>query len=158
MLVVKNPPPSEGDISDVGSILGLGRSPGGEHGNPLQYCCLENPMDRGAWRAVDHRITKSWTQLKRLSTASVYIVYDYSLSLFFTIWCSDGKETACSAADLGLIPGPERSLGTGKGYPLQYSCLEIPWTEEPGGLHPVGSQRVRPTEQLTRPLFPHSSL
>ena len=47
-LVVENPPAKSGDIRDLGSIPGLGRSPGGEHGNPLQYSCLENPMDRGA--------------------------------------------------------------------------------------------------------------
>ena len=46
------------DIRDVGSIPGLGRSPGGEHGNPLQYSCLENPMDRGAWWAMVHRVAK----------------------------------------------------------------------------------------------------
>ena len=48
-LVVKNPPANAGDERDVGSIPGSGRSPRGEHGNPLQYSCLENPMDRGAW-------------------------------------------------------------------------------------------------------------
>jgi len=47
-LVVKNPPANAGDIRDTGSIPGLGRSPGGGHGNPLQYSCLENLMDRGA--------------------------------------------------------------------------------------------------------------
>ena len=48
-LVVKNPPANAGDVRDAGSILGSGRSPGGGHGHPLQYSCLENPMDRGAW-------------------------------------------------------------------------------------------------------------
>ena len=51
------------NVGDQGSIPGLGRFPGGGHGNPLQYSCLENPMDRGAWRATVHEITKSWTQL-----------------------------------------------------------------------------------------------
>ena len=51
VLVVKNPPASAGDIRDVGSIPGLGRPPGGGHGNPLQHSCLENPRDRGAWWA-----------------------------------------------------------------------------------------------------------
>jgi len=54
--VVKNPPANAGDIRDVSSILGSGRSPGGGHGNPLQYSYLENPMDRGAWRATDLRV------------------------------------------------------------------------------------------------------
>ena len=53
-----------GDTEDVGSIPGSGRSPGGGHGNPLQYSYLENSMDRGAWRATVHRVAKSWTQLK----------------------------------------------------------------------------------------------
>ena len=48
VLVVKNPPANAGDVRDVGSIPGWGRSPGEGHGNPLQYSCLENPMDRGA--------------------------------------------------------------------------------------------------------------
>ena len=48
---------------DLGSIPGSGRSPGGGHGNPLQYSCLENPMDRGAWRATVHRVTKRQAQL-----------------------------------------------------------------------------------------------
>ena len=50
VLVVKNPPANAGDIRDVGSIPGLGRSPGGGNGNPLKYPCLENPMDREAWQ------------------------------------------------------------------------------------------------------------
>ena len=51
----KNPPANAGGIRDVGSILGSGRSPGGGHGNPLQYSFLGNLMDRGAWRATVHR-------------------------------------------------------------------------------------------------------
>ena len=53
-LMVKNPPVNAGDIRDTGSIPGLGKSPGGGHGNPLQYSCLENCMDRGAWQATTH--------------------------------------------------------------------------------------------------------
>ena len=56
---IKNLPANAGDVRDVGLIPGLGRSPGGGHGNPLQYCCLENPRDRGAWQATVHRVTKS---------------------------------------------------------------------------------------------------
>ena len=57
-LVVKNPPAKTGDVRDLGSIPGLGRSPGEGNGNSLQYSCLENPMDRGAWQATVHGITK----------------------------------------------------------------------------------------------------
>ena len=56
------------DTGDTSSISVSGRSPGGGHGNPLQYSCLENPMDRGAWWPTVHWVAKSWTQLKRLST------------------------------------------------------------------------------------------
>ena len=66
-LVVKNPPANAGDEGDVGSIPGLGRSPGGGHGNPLWYSCLEYPMDRGDWWSTVHRVEQSRTQLKRLS-------------------------------------------------------------------------------------------
>ena len=66
--VVKNPPANVGDIRALGSIPGLGRFPGEGNGNPLQYSCLENPMDRRAWRAAVHRVAKSWTRLKWLST------------------------------------------------------------------------------------------
>ena len=67
-LVVKNPPANAGDIRDEGSISGSVRSLGGGHGNPLQCSCLENPKDRRAWQVTVHRVTKSQTQLKRLST------------------------------------------------------------------------------------------
>ena len=62
--MVKNPPANAGDIRDVGSIPGLGRSSGGRHDNPLQYSCLENPMVRVAWKAIVHEVVKSWTRLK----------------------------------------------------------------------------------------------
>ena len=64
----KEPPASAGDARDTGMIPGSGRSPGGGQGNPLQHPCLENPMDRGAWRATVHGVMKSWT---RLSTQTV---------------------------------------------------------------------------------------
>ena len=63
-LVVKNPPASTGDVRDLGLICESGKSPGGGHGNPLQYSCLKNSMDREAWWATAHRFTKSQTQLK----------------------------------------------------------------------------------------------
>ena len=73
--MVKNLPVSAGD---QGSIPGSGRSPGEGHGNPLQHSCLENPMDRGAWWAIIHEVTKSWTWLS-----------DFFLSLTFTKEGSD---------------------------------------------------------------------
>ena len=61
--MVKNPPTNEGDAGDTGSVPGLGRSPGRGNGNPLQYSCLKNLMDGGAWQATVHGVAKSWTQL-----------------------------------------------------------------------------------------------
>ena len=68
VLVLKNSPAKAGDAGDEVSIPRSRRSPGGGNGNPLQYSCLENPMDRGAWWATVHRIVKSLTQLNWLST------------------------------------------------------------------------------------------
>ena len=76
--MVKYLPANGGDIRDAGSIPGSGRSPGGGHGNPLHYSCLENPMDRGAWQAAVHRVAKSWTCLKQLSTHIVLVSVYYT--------------------------------------------------------------------------------
>ena len=75
----KNLPANAGDTRDVGLIPGLGRFPGEGHGNPLQYSCLENPMDRGACWATVHRVAKSWTRLKRLNTHIVTKLKKYCL-------------------------------------------------------------------------------
>ena len=63
--VVENPPANVGDMGDACSIPGSGRSTGERNGNPLQYSCLENLMNRGAWWPTIHRVTKSWTQLSK---------------------------------------------------------------------------------------------
>ena len=63
--MVKNLPTNAGDIKDTDLIPGLGKSPGGGHDNPLQYSCLEKPMDRGVWWAIVYRVANSQTQLKR---------------------------------------------------------------------------------------------
>ena len=67
--MIKNPPADEGDARDVGFIPGSGRSPGAGNGNPLQYSCLGNPMDRGAQQVSVHGVAKIQRPLKRLSTA-----------------------------------------------------------------------------------------
>ena len=78
--MVKNPPANAGDIRDVGSIPGSGRSHRGGHGNPLQYSSLENPIaeEPGGLHTV-HQVTQSWTQLKRFSkhahTIDIYTLY-----------------------------------------------------------------------------------
>ena len=82
-LVVKNPPANAGDIGDLSWIPGLGRSPGEGNSWPLQYSCLVNPMNRGAWRVTAHGVAKSRTQLKRLSThANVHMEINFSFNIF----------------------------------------------------------------------------
>ena len=66
-LVVKNMPANSEDVRDAGSISGSGRSPGEGRDNPLQYFCLENPMDKEAWWTTVHGVSQSQTQLKQLS-------------------------------------------------------------------------------------------
>ena len=72
--LVKNTPANAGDAGDSGSILGLGRAPGNGSSNPLQYSCLENPMDRGAWWASVHSVTKSRHSLATEEPSEGYIV------------------------------------------------------------------------------------
>ena len=67
--MVKNPSASAGDAGDRGSIPESERSPGGGNGNPLQYSCLKNPTDRGAWQATVHGVAKSWTLLEQACKA-----------------------------------------------------------------------------------------
>ena len=76
-------------------------------------------------------------------------IYPFVSGLFHLVQCtkgfpggSVGKEFAHNAGDLGLIPGSGRAPGEGNSNPLQFSCWRIPWTEEPGGLQSMGSQRV----------------
>ena len=91
-LVVKNLPANAGDIRDPGFIPGLGKSPGEENDHPLQYSCLENSMDRGAWTATVHSVAKSWTRLKQLSTQHTslppapWLPPDFSLHIPFPVW------------------------------------------------------------------------
>ena len=82
----------------VGLLPGSGRSPGGGHDNPLQYSCQENSMDRGAWWAMVHGVTKSWTQLKWLSRQHVIAKH---LSLYFCCCCWP-HHVACEI----LVPWP----------------------------------------------------
>jgi len=82
--VVQNLTANAGDIRDAGLIPWSGRSPGEGRGTLLQYSCLENPLDRGAWVTTVHRVTQSQTQLKRQhSTAYIWIDRDYDFELYF---------------------------------------------------------------------------
>ena len=81
-------PANAGNLREAGLIPGSGRSPGGGHGNPLQYSCPENPMDRGAWQATVHSVANNRTQLKQLSLHAhiLNILLESSLSLSQTAW------------------------------------------------------------------------
>ena len=100
MLLVKNLPASAGDTRDVGLIPGLGRSPRVGNGNSLQYSCLENSMDRGAWWAIAHGVTKSRT---RLSTHALQLALTSSVTLgklsnllgLLVFHPEDNKRTIC---------------------------------------------------------------
>ena len=84
-LVVKNPPTNAWDSGDAGSILSLGRSPGGGNGNPLQYSCLDNPTDREAWWATVHRITNRNTKNVFSWSCLWYFIFDlYHFFLYFS--------------------------------------------------------------------------
>ena len=124
--MVKNPPASQGDTRDSVSIPGSGRSPGEGNGNPLQYSWMGNPMDRGAWWAMVHRVTKSWTHRRDLAsmhTPHVHIcIYICTYSIPSN---STSKESACNAGDAGSIPRPGRCPGEGIDYPLQYSRASL---------------------------------
>ena len=80
-LVVKNLSVNAGDVRDAGWIPRLGRSPGERNSNQLQYSCLENPMDRGAWWATVHGVAKSQIQLKYLSTSHIQSSFNLDVKI-----------------------------------------------------------------------------
>ena len=97
--VVKSLLANAGDVRDVGLIPGSGRSPGEGTGNPLQHSCLENPMDRGAWRAIVHRVVKSQTWLKQLKRTACKSLMNITL----TKW-SKSSLTQSAAGQATLCP------------------------------------------------------
>ena len=114
-LVVKKPPASTRNIKDKGSIPGSGRSPGEGHGNPLQYSCLENPKDRGAWWATVNGVPKSWRDWRDLACTHarhllgvvntavknncVEVMFEY---LFLFLWCISVSVIARLYSNSGL--------------------------------------------------------
>ena len=89
MLVINNLPANAGDIRDVGSIPGSGRCPGRENGNPLQYLCLENSTDRGAWKATSMGL-QSVTQLSNTHTHT-HILYSFQVYNIMTRYLYTSK-------------------------------------------------------------------
>ena len=84
--MVKNWPANAGDIRDLGSVPGSARSSAEGKGNPLQFSCLKNPMDRGAWQYITSGVTKSQTRLKQLTCMHPYPVYPIKTGRIFHIW------------------------------------------------------------------------
>ena len=138
--VVKNLPANAGD---TGLIPGSGRSPGEGNGNPLQYSCLENPMDGGgAWQATVHGVTKSQTRLKRLNMHALVAQMVKNLPAV--------QETRV------LFLGLEDPLEEKMAAHSSILAWKIPWREEPGGLQSMGSQRTghhKPLKQKQQ-IFP----
>ena len=154
--VVKNLSANVGDLRDVGLIPGLGRSPGGRHGNPLQDSCLENPIDRGGWQAVDHAVSKSWPWLKRLnvhvkgrrrgmmismiilgnhqlqgnqSTLSIFI-HNAGLLIFGTIDSLNAIILCCGMALFCILQHVVSTLDSAHSVPVAHSSLQAATTED----------------------------
>ena len=102
------------------------------------------------WQSLESNIVLSYSQhwAGIRGPRTCYCLAKLSFHLGFLVG-SDGKESACNAGDLCLIAGWGRCPEEGNGYPLQYSCLENPWTEEPGGLQSMGSQSQRQRKRLS---------
>jgi len=135
-LVVKNLP---AQCRRCRFIPGSRRSLGGRHGNPLQYSCLENPTNRGAWWATVHRVAKSWTQLKQLSTHT-YKFRNWSPNFqYYLIGDRGFGRQLDEVMRVDRDPMPEKAMA-----PHSSSLAwKIPWMKEPDGLQSVGSLRVR---------------
>ena len=103
--MVKNPPANAGDARDVTSILGSGRSPEGGNGNPLQYSCLENSMERAAWRATVHGVTKSRTWLS-MHAAHIGVWLLYNVVLTSTVQHSESASSVQSISRVWLFATP----------------------------------------------------
>ena len=139
VLVVKNLPANAGDLRDAGLIPGSGRCPGGGHGSPLQYSCLENPLDRGPWWAMVHRATKNQVRLKQLSMHACPEKQTHTGFPGGPVV----ENLPCDVRDTSSTPGLRRFPCRRK-WQLTPVVLpgESPRTEEPGRLKFMGSQRV----------------
>ena len=117
---VTNPPASAEDAGDAGSSLGLGRFPGGGNGNPLQYSCLENPKDSGAWRATVHGVAKSQTRLNTHTCTTKKRIFHFQFTInlqqhpLFFFWKALGAQYLLDQRGfwkVGLFPGAYLASG-----------------------------------------------
>ena len=157
--MINNPPANAQDVGTAVSIPGSGRSPGGGHGNPLQYSCLESPMDRGAWWATVHSVTKNQTQLKQLSAHTQI----QNLRHNEVVWLDQGHKQW--VPKLGFEPQPYASwaptlnhsgrMGDKVGslrHPHLLSWSPSSWPEEP--LPSAGERWVTCPTTGVNPLHP----
>ena len=122
---------------DPGSIPGLGRSPGEGNGNPLQYSCLKNAVDRRPWQATVYGVAKSWTRLSDFTFHFHFHIYKLGLP-----WCgSVVKNLPANTGDVGSIPVLGKYPREGNGNWHQYSCLGNPMNRRAWRLQSVGSQK-----------------
>ena len=107
---------------------GLGQSPEGGHGNPLQYSCLENPIDRGPWWATAQRVAKMWTRLKWLSTA-IASSATANLQSGRVAWSRTQPVSFCHSLNVSLCgrAGSEPAVNTGFIYALDSPTSPLPW-------------------------------
>ena len=118
------------NAGDPGSIPGLGRSPGEGNGNPLQYSCLENSMDWGAWWATVHRVAKSQTRLS-----------DFTFIALSTSQVTQWQGIRLPKQDMQVwFLGQEDPLEKVMATHSSILAWEIPWPEDPGGWQSMGSQ------------------
>ena len=132
--MVKNPLANAGDVRDAGSIPGSGRSPGRGHGSPLQYTNLDNPTDRGAWRATVHGVTKSWTRPERPSAHR----HDGSASLFRETSIVGSTMAAPGALSSEGLPVGMSSANASANAP---TLLSSPLTTPPAASSPASKHR-----------------
>ena len=111
------------NAGDPGSIPGSGRSPGEENGNPLQYSCLENSMDRGAWQATVHGVIKSWTKLSKTNTFTFFHDCAYT---------EQGSVNTCQVATRLFLPLEYQ--------PLRARTVSVMFTHSPSAQHIAGAQ------------------
>ena len=131
-LVIKSLP-ADADVWDMGSVPELGGFPGGGNGNPLQYSCLENRMDRAAWRATVQGVAKSWTQLKQLSTHDL-------------AWGT------CFNHNLYMYTNTHTLLS--KTFMKQY--LSLLWTMQVHTLNPKFHPKSKSIEMISQPLISYN--
>ena len=128
---IPQPPTVESayNAGDPGLIPGSGRSPGEGNGNPLQYSCLENPMDRGAWQATVHGVARVGHDLVTKPPLPVPLGFTGG---------SVVKICACQAGEVGSIPGQEDPLEKQMATHSSILVWRTPWTEETEGLQTIG--------------------